>query len=290
MRGVASWALAVRTSAGGLAVRSFPLRSARARHRVLRLPVVRGVAALAESVALGAQAVGVAADARRAEGARPAARRVSASTLALGGLALAACLLLVLPAVVVSGVGDRLAPVPAWLLEGVLRLVLLVATLLVASRRRALARLFAYHGAEHKAVAAYEAGDALLPERAARHPRLHPRCGTSLLLVVVVLAVPLLAPLGLLAPHWLVLSRLLAVPLLAGLAFEVLRWAGRHPRSPWVRAVVSPGLWLQRTTTREPDSAQLAVALAALEAVLEREEPRVAAGEERRGLRAMAQG
>ena len=133
--------------------------------------------------------------------------------------------------------------------------------------------MFEYHGAEHKTISCYEAGDRLTPERAAGYSRLHPRCGTSFLLVVMVVAIFVFAPLGLPAWYWLVASRILGIPLIAGLSYEVIKWAGRNRRKRWVRAVMWPGLMLQNLTTREPDSEQLAVAIEALEAVLAVETP-----------------
>ena len=139
--------------------------------------------------------------------------------------------------------------------------------------------MFEYHGAEHKTISCHEAGDRLVPERAEVYSRLHPRCGTSFLLIVMVLAIFVFAPIGLPEWYWLVLSRILGIPLLAGLSYEVIKWAGRNRRRRWVRALMWPGLMLQNLTTREPDRSQLAVAIAALEAVLAVESPADAANE-----------
>jgi uncharacterized protein YqhQ len=133
---------------------------------------------------------------------------------------------------------------------------------------RDLRRVFEYHGAEHKTISCHEAGLELTPENAQRFSRLHPRCGTSFLLIVMIVAIFLFAPIGLPAWYWLVLSRILGVPLIAGVSFEIIKFAGRNRRRGWVRAVMWPGLMLQKLTTREPDHGQLAVAIAALSAVL----------------------
>ena len=137
--------------------------------------------------------------------------------------------------------------------------------------------MFEYHGAEHKTISCYEAGEPLTPENAQRYSRLHPRCGTSFLLIVMIVAIFVFAPIGLPAWYWLVLSRILGIPLIAGLSYEVIKWAGKNRRKRWVRALMWPGLMLQNLTTREPDEEQLAVAIAALEAVLAVESPRDAA-------------
>jgi uncharacterized protein YqhQ len=132
--------------------------------------------------------------------------------------------------------------------------------------------VFEYHGAEHKTIACYEADDELTPERAALYSRLHPRCGTSFLLVVMIVAIFVFAPIGLPAWYWLVLTRILGVPLIAGISFELIKWAGRNRGKGWVRAVMYPGLQLQKLTTREPTDDQVEVAMASLKTVLAKED------------------
>jgi uncharacterized protein YqhQ len=148
--------------------------------------------------------------------------------------------------------------------------------------------VFEYHGAEHKTISCYEAGLPLTPANARRFTRLHPRCGTSFLLIVMIVAIFVFAPLGLPSWYWLVASRIVGVPLIAGLSFEIIKWAGRNRRKRWVRGVMWPGLQLQKLTTREPDDEQLAVAIAALEAVLAVEDPSDAAPEDRVGMEVVA--
>jgi uncharacterized protein YqhQ len=160
-----------------------------------------------------------------------------------------------------------------WLVEGLLRTAIFLGYLTLLSRIRDLRRVFEYHGAEHKVISCYEAGDELTPERASRYSRLHPRCGTSFLLVVMIMAIFVFAPIGLPALWILVLTRIVGVPVVAGLSFEVIKWAGRNRARPWVQWIMYPGLQLQKLTTREPDLDQLAVSIAALEAVLEVETP-----------------
>jgi uncharacterized protein YqhQ len=159
----------------------------------------------------------------------------------------------------------------------VLRTAIFIGYIWAISRLPDLRRVFEYHGAEHKTISCFEAGDRLVPARAETYSRLHPRCGTSFLLIVMVLAIFVFAPIGLPAWYWLVLSRILGIPLIAGLSYEVIKWAGRNRRKRWVRALMWPGLMLQNLTTREPDRDQLAVAIAALEAVLAVENPAEAA-------------
>ena len=140
-----------------------------------------------------------------------------------------------------------------------------------------LRRVFEYHGAEHKTIFNYESGLPLTPENAQKFTRFHPRCGTSFLLLVFIVSIFVLVPLG--RPEWYILfpSRVLAVPIVAGLAFELIKLIGKYRTQLWARAIMWPGLQLQRLTTREPDlESQLEVAIASLEAVLEKEDPRAA--------------
>ena len=175
-----------------------------------------------------------------------------------------------------------------WLVEGIVRTSIFLGYLLLLSRLRDLRRVFEYHGAEHKTISCYEAGLELTPENAQRFSRLHPRCGTSFLLVVMIVAIFVFAPIGLPAWYWLVLTRIVGVPLIAGISFEIIKFAGRNRRRRWVRAVMFPGLQLQKLTTREPDLDQLAVAIASMEAVLAVEDLRDVSDEDRIGMEVVA--
>ncbi len=284
MRGASSWAVALRTplqaeladggldarlgAHGPIRVQAFPLASALRRHRVLRLPVVRGVVSLVESLRLGGRALRLAVDAQQPADAPQVPRGQWALAVVLGIL-LAVVLFFLVPVGLTSLVKDSLGSGWLfWVVEGVLRTAIFLAYLVAVTRQRDLRRLLEYHGAEHKAIAAHEAGLPLTPEHAARMPRLHPRCGTSFLLLVMVVSVLVLAPVGL--PDWYLLmaSRIIGIPVIAGVAFELIKATGGHREALWARIVMWPGMQLQRLTTREPDAAQLLVAIAALEAVL----------------------
>ena len=281
MRGVSIWAVAVRKPDGTLEVTSEPLVSWAKRNRVLRWPVIRGVVALAESLRIGFRALAISANAQiepeEGEEPEPIGGFVWGVTVALS-LILAIGLFFVIPVGATSLIKDQLgSPFLFWLVEGVLRTAIFIGYIAAISRLRDLRRVFEYHGAEHKTISCYEAGDRLTPDRAEIYSRLHPRCGTSFLLVVMVVAIFVFAPLGLPAWYWLLASRILGIPLIAGISYEVIKWAGRNRRKPWVRTLMWPGLMLQNLTTREPDRGQLAVAIAALEAVLAVESPEQAA-------------
>jgi uncharacterized protein YqhQ len=281
MRGVSTWAVAVRVPDGEVEVTSEPLVSWAKRHRILRWPVIRGVVALGESLKIGFRALAISANAQLEEDEDGEKEEIGglmwSLTIALS-LALAIGLFFVVPVSATSLIKDWLGSAFLfWLVEGILRTAIFIGYIVAISRLRDLRRVFEYHGAEHKTISCYESGDRLTPARAELYSRLHPRCGTSFLLIVMVLAIFVFAPIGLPEWYWLVLSRILGIPLIAGLSYEVIKWAGKNRNKRWVRAVMWPGLMLQNLTTREPDREQLAVAIAALEAVLAVESPEEAA-------------
>ena len=304
MRGVSTWAVAVRkplpeqigekgldpeeAALGEIEVQSFPLTSVLKKHRLLRLPIIRGVVALGESLAIGFKALGISANAQLPEDEPEISGGMWAGTVVLA-LALAIGLFFVLPVGLTSLIKDELnSSFLFWLVEGILRTAIFLAYLVLISRLRDLRRVFEYHGAEHKVISCYEAGLPLTTANAKRFSRLHPRCGTSFLLIVMIVAIFVFAPLGLPAWYWLVASRILGVPLIAGISFEIIKFAGRNRRYRWVRAIMWPGLMLQKLTTREPDYDQLAVSIAAMQAVLDVENPMGATEEERVGMEVVA--
>jgi uncharacterized protein YqhQ len=277
MRGISTWAVAVRKPEGDVEVTSEPLVSWAKRTRAFRWPVIRGVVALAESLKIGFRALAISANAQLGEDEEELGGFTWGATIVFS-LALAIGLFFVVPVGLTSLIKDQLgSSLLFWLVEGTLRTAIFIGYLVLISRIPDLRRVFEYHGAEHKTISCFEAGDELVPARAKLYSRLHPRCGTSFLLIVMVLAIFVFAPLGLPAWYWLLASRILGIPLIAGLSYEVIKWAGRNRRKRWVRAVMWPGLMLQNLTTREPDEEELAVAIAALEAVLAVETPGEAA-------------
>jgi uncharacterized protein YqhQ len=290
MRGVAHWAVAVRKPSaeqlqegerspeepalGEIEVTTLPLTSVLKRHRLLRLPIVRGVVALGESLMIGFRALEISANAQLPpEEDQEIPRGVWAGTIVFA-LALAIVLFFLIPVGLTSLIKGQLgSSFLFWLVEGIVRTGIFLGYLLLLSRLRDLRRVFEYHGAEHKTISCFEAGLPLTPANAQRFSRLHPRCGTSFLLVVMIVAIFVFAPIGLPAWYWLVLTRILGVPLIAGISFELIKFAGRNRRRRWVQIVIWPGLKLQLLTTREPDLSELEVAIASLQAVLELETP-----------------
>jgi uncharacterized protein YqhQ len=277
MRGVTTWAVAVRNPAGQIEVSAESIEPWARRRRIWRVPVLRGVVALAESLKIGFRALAISANAQLDEDEEGESEEIGGwvwgLTIALS-LAFAIGLFFVVPVGLTSLIKDQLgSAVLFWVVEGVLRTAIFIGYLVAISRLPDLRRFFEYHGAEHKTISCYEAEDELVPARAKLYSRLHPRCGTTFLLIVMVVAIFVFAPIGLPAWYWLLATRILGIPLIAGISYEVIKWAGKNRRKRWVRALMWPGLMLQNLTTREPDEGQLAVAIAALERVLANETP-----------------
>jgi uncharacterized protein YqhQ len=293
MRGISTWSVAVRKpsadqlAAGGpdskegaggeIEVVSEPLVSWTKRPRLLRLPLVRGVVALAESLKIGFRALGISANAQVPPDEHGEEKDLGSGAwigTVVFALLFAVGLFFLLPAGLTNLFRDSIPnSVVFVLIEKLVRISIFLIYLWLISRMSDLQRVFQYHGAEHKTISCYEAGLDLTPENAQRFSRLHPRCGTSFLLIVMIVSVFVFAPFGKLDWHWLLISRVVGIPLVAGLAFEAIKWFGRNRTKRWARWLMWPGLQLQRLTTREPELAQLAVAITALEAVLAVETP-----------------
>lgn len=241
---------------------------------VRRIPLLRGAVTLAETLYIGWWALRFAQRVSMREELLEHTRLVNAVSLismaiamsvAVGGFFLA-------PVFATRWIADVAAqPIWAIVAEGFLRVAMLLAWLTLIGRMPDVRRVFQFHGAEHKTIAAWEAGDQLTPERVARYSRAHPRCGTSFTLVVALLAIPIFVALGNPPLWWHLLSRIILLPLLTALAYEVIRFGGMHRGNRLIMALFAPNLWLQALTTREPDESQMAVAIAAMEAALELE-------------------
>src|SRR6266550_1632028 len=243
MRGPSNWAVAVRKPNGQIAKVCRPIESVMKRHRLFRLPVIRGVIALGESLAIGFRALAISANYAAAEDNEEAEEELSKGALVFAFV----------------------------LVEGSIRVTVFVLYLVLISMLPDLRRVFQYHGAEHKAINAFEAGEELEPQTVQRFSLIHPRCGTAFLLWVMVIAVFVFAFFGRPVWYWLIISRILLLPVIAGLAYELIRFAGKHTGNRVVMTLLAPGLWLQRLTTREPTLDQLEVSIRALREVLELE-------------------
>ena len=272
MRGPSAWSVAVRKPDGVIAEVNKPIASVLLRHRWLRIPIVRGVVALGESLAIGFRALAISANyAAQQEGDDSEVQtELSRGQLLFAfGIAIGFALLLfkVSPALITNWL-----PIESTgafvVVEGLVRVTIFIAYLLLISLLPDLKRVFQYHAAEHKAINAYEAGEELAPERVARYSLLHVRCGTAFLLYVMVVAIFVFAFFGRPAWYWLIATRILLLPVIAGIAYEIIRFAGKHPQNLFLRTLLAPGLWLQRLTTREPTLDQIEVSIRALREVL----------------------
>jgi uncharacterized protein YqhQ len=288
MRGVSTWAVAVRKPDGEIDVVSNPFVSVLKRHRFYRLPLVRGVVALVESLKIGLEALGISTNAQLDEEDEKISGGTWAGTVAVS-LALAIGIFFLLPVGITNLFRNSIpSGIEFVLIEKAIRITIFVGYLWAISRIADLQRVFEYHGAEHKTISCYEAAMPLTPENAQRFSRLHPRCGTSFLLIVMIVALFVFAPLG--KPVWYILfaSRIVGIPIVAGIAFEIIKLFGKHRSKRWAQALMWPGMQLQKLTTRPPNLEQLAVAIAALEAVLAVENPEEADEEDRVGMEVVA--
>jgi uncharacterized protein YqhQ len=273
MRGASNWAVAVRKPDGDIAHISKPIVSPMTRHWVLRLPVIRGVVALGESLAIGFRALAISANyAAQEEGDEEVQTELSRGQLIFAfaiAIGFAVLLFKVGPALLTDWIGIQ----ARWfvIVEGLIRVTVFVLYLALISLLPDLRRVFQYHAAEHKAINAYEAGEELEPAHVQKFSLIHPRCGTAFLLWVMVIAIFVFAFFGRPTWYWLIATRILLLPVIAGIAYEVIRFAGKHAGNRILMALLAPGLWLQRLTTREPTLDQLEVSIRALRKVLELE-------------------
>jgi uncharacterized protein YqhQ len=278
MRGRDVWAVAVRRPDGTLHIESHEIDSVARRHPILTKPLLRGVIALGQALAIGFRALAISARESSPEEEQLTSRQMAVS-MAIA-VVLFIGIFIAVPAAAFGWVGRRVdSSVLVNVGEGVFRVGLFLGYLALIGRAKEIRRVFAYHGAEHKTIAAYEHGDELTPERIDRYPTLHVRCGTNFLLIVMVITIFVFALFGNPGIGWRIGSRVVAIPLIAGLAFEVLRLGARHPGSRLIRALMVPGLWLQRITTRPPEPDMIEVAIASFQEVLRREAERAGSPE-----------
>jgi uncharacterized protein YqhQ len=269
MRGASTWAVAVRTPSGEIVSKTGPVPTWGTRWR--SVPVVRGVIGLVESIRLGVKAMEWAAEQSELGGPEVAASKPGfiERAFTVVGVVLMLALFFVVPGVLAgwlpgSGGGFGLSAI-----EGVIRIAMMIGYIAALGLVPDLRRVYEYHGAEHKSITALEAGAELTPSVVNTFTTRHPRCGTTFLLVVMVVSVAVHPLVGRPALPLLITSRLLLVPVVAGLSYEVIRWAAARIDRPWVARMMAPGLSLQRLTTREPSAEQVEVAIAALVMVLD---------------------
>jgi uncharacterized protein YqhQ len=278
MRSPGSMAVAVRRPSGEIVVKKQRLTFLSEKHLLSRLPVVRGVVALISSLVLGVQALNFSASQAldEEEQGKPVGPWAMGATFA-AAFGFGICLFFLLPLFLTKALRTVLPLVSTSglvfnLVDGAIRLALFLGYLRVISLLKDIQRIFQYHGAEHKSIFAFEAGEPLSVDRVKPFGFLHPRCGTSFLLIVMLVSILVFA----LLPHGLpfgykVASRVVLIPLIAGLSYEIIRFTDKRRRVKLVQALIQPGLWLQRLTAREPSEDQIEVALRALQEVLDLE-------------------
>src|SRR5437764_2758923 len=272
MRGPRNWAVAVRKPDGQIAHVAKSIDPLMARHWTLRLPIVRGVVALGESLAIGFRALSVSANYAAAEEAEGDEEPAEIGRWALIFSFAVAIGFAVMMCKRGPPLLTDLLPIKSggWfvIVEGLIRVTIFVAYLALLSLIPSLRRVFQYHAAQHKAINAYEAGEELTPEVTQRYSLIHPRCGTAFLLWVMVIGVFVFALFGRPAWYWLIVTRIALLPVIAGIAYELIRFAGKHAENRVLMTLLAPGLWLQRLTTREPTLDQIEVSIRALQEVL----------------------
>lgn len=275
--------VACRRANGSITVLKKPYRSLLARHKFLALPIFRGAIVLIEALVLGMQALTYSGDLVEHD-MRPAGNGKDAATPSLPGrrsksdkikmgltlgitLAIGLGIFFYIPLVLTDLTGARSG---FWfnLIDGIIRMIFFLGYIALISRIKEIQRVFEYHGAEHKSIFNHEANTELTPENSAAFSRFHPRCGTSFLLIVMVVSIFVFMFLG--RPDTVAerLVRLLFIPVIGGVSYELIRLSGIGYRHAFWRTLIAPGLWLQRLTTREPDHSQLEVAIVALQAAL----------------------
>ncbi|HWI40856.1 MAG TPA: DUF1385 domain-containing protein [Verrucomicrobiae bacterium] len=274
MRAPRSVAVAVRRPSGEIVVKKDLVVPLSERFPVVKLPLVRGAVALFTSLIIGLKALNFSANEAVVE---EDGKKEELSSWAMGGtmavsfgfgILLFFILPLYLTKLLVPLIGT--SNIMFNLVDGVIRVAVFLLYIWSISRMSDIQRVFQYHGAEHKCIYAFEAGEELTVENVSRHSRLHPRCGTSFLLIVMLVSIAVFSLVPKLWPFYLKAgSRVVFLPLIAGLSYELLRWSAKNESSPFVRALIAPGLALQRLTTREPDGMQVEVAIRSMQEALE---------------------
>ncbi|MEA1902195.1 MAG: DUF1385 domain-containing protein [Actinomycetota bacterium] len=270
MRAPGAWSVAVREPDGNIVARRDELPRLSERKPLARLPFVRGILVLGESLSLGYKALSWSAQKATGEEEEPLTGAQIGWTMALA-MAFFAGVFILLPAFAAGFVSND-SGIVFNVAEGFIRLALFIGYIWAIGRSKEIARVFEYHGAEHMSIHAFEAGEPLSIEAVARYRPEHPRCGTSFLLIVVLGSIVVFTFLG--VPDgilFIIVSRLLGIPVIAGLAYELLRWSGTRPGGRLAGILAAPGIWLQKLTTAVPDESQIEVAISSLVVALDSE-------------------
>ena len=268
MRGLRVVVTAVRRPGGGIALDTQLLPSI-STSRARKVPLIRGILVLIETMVLGTKSLVYSAEVSMEEEEEKLSGRATGGIVA-GSIAFAVAVFFIAPLFLTRILDNYIeSSIVFHLVEGFIRMAIFLAYLKILTLIPSLGRLFAYHGAEHKAVNAYEAGVPLELEAVRKFSTAHTRCGTSFLFVVMIIAIVIFAFIGRPSLWLMVLSRVALVPVIAGLGYEVTQFGARHTGNSFIRAFLAPGLWLQRMTTKEPDDSQLEIGISALRRAVE---------------------
>ena len=276
MRTPGALAVAVRKPNGEIAVNTRTLTAPSSRPRLLRLPIIRGVVNLFQAISLGIQSLNFSANQSLEEEDTPLGT-FSLSLIIVFAFAMGIALFVYLPLLLTNLLKNVIPPVANStllfnLIDGLIRIVFFLAYIFSISLLKDLRRVFEYHGAEHKTIYAYENGEDLTAEHAEKYSTFHPRCGTNFLLIVMMLSILTFSVLRSDAPFYMkFLSRIVFVPLIAGVSYEIIRFAAKKQEKSWIRWITKPGLYLQRITTKPPSKEQLEVAIRALQEAMKLE-------------------
>ncbi len=274
MRGSKALAVAVRDPQGHIVIHTEPVNASLYNGRISRTPFLRGLAMLWDSLGLGMRALMYSANVSAGEVGVEFKGPLAWGTTAIA-LIFGLGIFLLVPRGLAGLIEPTFGPWVSALAEGVIRLLIFIGYIWLIGRMEEIRRVFAYHGAEHKTINAYEAGLDLTVPNVQRQTVQHPRCGTAFLLTVVILSIFLFAPLNVLLPYGVgLIMRIALLPVVAMLGYEFIRFSARHLDSPIMRAIIAPNLAMQKLTTREPDDTMVQVAIEALKKVLDAEQNR----------------
>jgi len=272
MRGRKNVAMAVRKSNNDITCKIEKVNSIADKYTFLKWPFFRGTVALIEALIIGIKALTYSANESAGNEEEELTKKEIAFTIALA-LGLGILLFFITPAVLAHLLKKFVSdPFLQNIVEGIIRITIFLLYVAGISVIKDIQRVFQYHGAEHKVIHAYEAGEDLNVENCRKYTTLHPRCGTSFLLIVMVFSILVFSLLGVEIFWWRLLSRVLLLPVIAGISYEFLKYAGNHLDNPVMKILSWPGLMLQKMTTREPDDSQLEVSIRALEKVMEQDQ------------------
>lgn len=273
MRSRNFWALAVRKPDKSISVNIYPQEPVSIKHKFLGWPFIRGTVSLAESLAIGFKALSYSVNEATDEDIKFSKKEMSVSIII--AVLFTVGVFFVAPTLIGRSFQSFFANSFIYnLFEGLIRILFFLAYIFIVSTLKDIRRLFQYHGAEHKTIAAFENNEELIPEKIQKYSTLHMRCGTNFLLIVMIVAIFVFALLGKPPIYWRIISRIVLIPVIAGISYELIKLAGRFADNKFVHILFYPGLLLQKITTRQPDDSQIEVAVQSFKKVIEAEDGR----------------